>query len=85
MYVHLSILDKVVSSLYANFGTPAYIDFLQLNIKNDSKLLSIGNSVVIILLSFNLLVLYFSDRYQNELLNSNGCSNEKLIKLVMTS
>jgi hypothetical protein len=24
-YVHLSILDKVVSSLYANFGTPVYI------------------------------------------------------------
>jgi hypothetical protein len=55
MYVHLSIL----ASLYANFGTPVYIDFLQVNIKNDSKLLSIGNSVVIILLSFNLLVLLF--------------------------
>ncbi|CAH1374929.1 unnamed protein product [Tenebrio molitor] len=24
-YVHLSILDKVVSSLYANFGIPVYI------------------------------------------------------------
>jgi hypothetical protein len=25
-YVHLNILDKVVSSLYAIFGTPVYVD-----------------------------------------------------------
>jgi hypothetical protein len=24
-YVHLNILDKVVSSLYANFGTPVHL------------------------------------------------------------